>query len=39
MKETKVLQRDFTDAENIFPADMLLQMERANCKEFDKGGR
>ena len=34
MKETKILQRDFTDAENIFPADMLLQMERANSVEF-----
>ena len=38
MKETKILQLDFTEPENIFPADMLLQMERANVKEFDGRG-
>ena len=38
MNETKVLQRDFTDPDNIFPADMLLQMERANCKEIKAMG-
>ena len=38
MKETKILQLDFTEPENIFPADMLLQMERANVKEFDSRG-
>ena len=38
MKETKIMQLDFTEPENIFPADMLLQMERANVKEFNDIG-
>ena len=33
MKETDILQRDFTEPLNIFPADMLQQMERTNVKE------